>query len=705
MKDPALIVMELVASQAISRDDARALLTAMRAEEPSRESPDNGSGPGADGESVAVVGVATRLPGANSYEDFWQVLADGRDCSQRVPPARQALCDVLEVEDPEYLYGSWIDDIDQFDHEFFGITPADALSMDPSQRVFLQTAYHCLEDAGWAGRIRGTRTGVYGSFDEGDYRLAVPADSPSDVPGRIGSFAASRLSYWLDLSGPASTTSCTCSSSAMALHLACQGIRTGDCDLAIVGGANLLSFPMQRPSLLADASGIMAGAATCHPFAADAKGIGRGEGVIALLLRPLAAALADGDRIRAVIPASAVNNDGHSAMLTAPDPAAQADLLRSAWQKAGWDPTTLDYIEAHGTGTQLGDPIEMKAIHDAAQSHGVPAQSIALGTVKGNLGHLLDGAAGLAGVVRALQVLEHREVPATINLTEPSRHIDFLSSPVFVPTEPWPLATPADRPLRAGVSCFGFNGTNVHVLLEGPPARTHESDRNGGQDRLEGQDRIVPLSARTPEALQRLVVALGEKSTNYAVSDLAWTLTVGREHHQHRVALLVRTPDDVRDRCRQLAALPVTDWDTVDGVVTASGTPGVDAQDPLHQRAGRWVAGESLEPDGSGRVIDAPRYPFEPTSFWPRRTADEQTGTGEASSPRETVLGIVGDVLGMDSISADDSFLGLGGSSLAAIKIQVEVRRNLGVELEMVDILGADSIDEFCTTVVQGGTR
>lgn len=694
MKDPALIVMELLASGAIDRSHARSLLDAVRTAPEERPSAD------AAHEPIAVVGVACRLPGASSYHDFWRVLRDGVDCSERLPARRRELCDVLDVADPEYLYGSWIDDIELFDHAFFGITPADALSMDPQQRVFLQTAYHCLEDAGWAGRVRGTRTGVYGSFDGGDYRLAVPADSPSDVPGRIGSFAASRLSYWLDLSGPASVTSCTCSSSAMAFHLACQGIWSGDCDMAIVGGANILSFPVERPSLLADASGIMARDATCHPFAADARGVGRGEGVVAMLLRPLSTALAAGDRLRAVIPATAVNNDGRSAMLTAPNPTAQSALLRSAWSKAAWDPTTVDYIEAHGTGTQLGDPIEIKAITDAARSHGVPAQTIALGTVKGNIGHLFDGAAGLAGLVKVLHVLEHHEVPPTVNLTEPSRHIDFLESPVFVPTEPWPLQLPADRGLRAGVSCFGFNGTNVHILLESAPSADREAPTAVETDGV-----VVPLSARTPEALSRVVAAVAERPTNYAVLDLAWTLTVGREHQARRVALVARTADDVRRLCRTLVDVPQDEWHLVDGVVTElTAEPGADRTTTALERAREWVGGGAVPAPGPGRVIDAPLYPFEPARVWPEASVGVRPAASAPSSPQEVVLEIVRGVLGMNDVTSDDSFLGMGGSSLAALKVQVEVRKALGVDIDMVDILGADTIADMCSAAMKEKT-
>ena len=717
MDASALIVMDLLAKGAVTRDQARTLLA-------SDGAPGTPAAPAAD-EPVAVVGVAANLPHAEDYDDFWDVLTAGTDCNEPLPQDRRDLCDVLG-EDPQrtFLAGSWISGIELFDHEFFGITPAEAISMDPQQRRFLEVAYHCLEDAGWAGRVRGTRTGVYGSFDGGDYRLGRAVTSPVDIPGRLGSFAASRLSYWLDLSGPASVTSCTCASAAMALHQACLGLRAGDCDMALVGGANLLCFPVERPSLLADASGIMSADSTCRPFDDGARGVGRGEGVVALMLKPLSAARRDGDRVRATIHATAVNNDGRSAMLTAPNPTAQTALLTDAWAKAGWAPSSVDYIEAHGTGTELGDPIEIKAITDAAARHSVPSQTIALGSVKGNIGHLLDGAAGLAGLVKALLVLEHHEVPPTVNLLEPSRHIDFLDSPVFLPTGGWPLDEPRDRPLRAGVSCFGFNGTNVHTLLQAP--ETHGTPEPGPAP---AGPVLVPLSARTPEALADLVGLLARRGVGGRAEgrlvDLAWTLGVGREHHAHRVGLLATDLDGLADLCRTLVDTPPGSWHTVPGVLTAHGGP--DGDDPALRSAAEWVAGGRYDADALAtsrpRVVPAPTYPFRRTRVWPEpppagtpaaaaggplaagpvaQAGAEPTG----ADPLKTCLVVVREALGMPDVGPEDSFLALGGSSLAALKIQADLRSRLGVEVTGADILAADSIRDLGTIVAeQKGNR
>ncbi|MCQ9178695.1 hypothetical protein KMT30_06555 [Streptomyces sp. IBSBF 2953] len=678
-------VLSLLSEGSLDRAEARALVGALQQRaEPVGDAP------------IAVVGVAAELPGADGYQDFWNVLIQGVDCVGPLPESRAELCGpVLEPGAPAtFLSGSWLEDIDLFDNEFFSITPADALGMDPSHRRFLQVAYHCLEDAGWAGRIRGTRTGVFGSIPETDYGSAAPLTSPADVPGRIGSFALSRLSHWLDLRGPAFNVSCTCSSSLVALHLACQALRAGDCETALVGGANVLSFPVARDSRLADASGIMSPSARSRPFDTAADGVGRGEGVIALLLKPLEAAERDRDRIRAVIRASSVNNDGTSAMLTAPNPAAQTSLLLETWRRAGWSPADIDYIEAHGTGTALGDPIEIKAINDAVRSETSDVQCIALGTLKGNTGHLLDGAAGLAGVVKTMLVLEHEEVPPTVNLSEPSRHIDFLNSAVFVPTEAWPLQPKPGAPLRAGVSCFGFNGTNAHVLIETPPAWPAATTRQVGPT-------LLPLSARTPERLTEVLLEYGTRTDpRTPLIDLAWTLAVGREHFDHRVALLAPSVDEFRRLCQELAGLPSEKWGTVAGVMTAFSDVKT-ADDPLHRIGQEWARGGVLDTDalmGDLRpaIITAPGYPFAPNRFWPTaRDAGRQPEPkepGDAATVVEVCVALVREVLGYDDVTPEDSFLGLGGSSLAALQIQAQLLQRYGMELSMADILAADSL-------------
>jgi len=679
-------ILSLLGNGTLSRAEARTLVGALQQRADATDSA-----------PIAVVGVAATLPGADSYEDFWDVLINGVDKVGELPQARRELCAPVVERGftPRLLTGSWLEGIDRFDNEFFSITPADARGMDPVQRRFLQVAYHCLEDAGWAGRIRGTRTGVFGSVPDGDYQKVAPIASPADVPGRIGSFGLSRLSHWLDLRGPAFNVSCTCSSSLVALHTACQALRSDDCDMALVGGANILSFPVVRDSRLADASGIMSPAGKSQPFDTAADGVGRGEGVVALLLKPLDAALHDRDRVRAVITATGVNNDGTSAMLTAPNPTAQAQLLRDVWRKAGWSPTDLDYIEAHGTGTALGDPIEIKAINDAVRAVSPDVQGIALGTLKGNVGHLLDGAAGLAGLVKTLLVLEHQEVPPTVNLTEPSRHIDFLDSAVFVPTEPWPLWKKDDTPLRAGVSCFGFNGTNAHVLVES--VRPQPGTAASGPV-------LLPLSARNPERLAELLRLHGERrDLDASLVDLAWTLSVGREHFAHRVAVVAESVDGFRAVCRTLAGLDPDKWAEIAGVVTAATDPST-AADPRTRIGLEWAKGGSLDTsvlfEGlTPRLVAAPNYPFAPTRYWPTAPAAPRLQIAARRVPEplgdasvvDICVALVKEVLGYDDVTAEDSFLALGGSSLAALQIQSNLQQNYGMELSMADILAADS--------------
>ncbi|MFH8350193.1 beta-ketoacyl synthase N-terminal-like domain-containing protein [Streptomyces sp. NPDC018045] len=693
-------VLSLLGQGALDRAEARTLVGALQQRtEPSADAP------------IAVIGVAATLPGADCYENFWDVLIHGRDRVGGLPGPRQELCaPVIEPgTNPHFLTGGWLDDIDHFDNEFFSITPADARGMDPMQRRFLQVAYHCLEDAGWAGRIRGSRTGAFGSVPDGDYQHVAPLTSPADVPGRIGSFGLSRLSHWLDLRGPAFNVSCTCSSSLVALHLACQALRSGDCDMALVGGANILSFPVIRDSRLADASGIMSPAGKSQPFDTAADGVGRGEGVIALLLKPFKAAVRDRDRIRAVITASSVNNDGTSAMLTAPNPAAQALLLREAWRRAGWSPADIDYIEAHGTGTALGDPIEIKAVNDAVGAVSSDVQQIAFGTLKGNIGHLLDGAAGLAGLVKTMLVLEHQEVPPTVNLTEPSRHIDFLGSAVFVPTEPWPLRKETGAPLRAGVSCFGFNGTNAHVLVESPPAQPQPTASASGP-------LLLPLSARTPERLTELLRIHGASRTvGTPLADLAWSLAIGREHFTHRVAVLASTLDEFRAVCGQLADLDREKWAEIPGVLTAA--THAEATPNRRRRIGLdWVRGGALDTAAlfeglQPRLVTAPGYPFAPTRFWPAArptppnatpAAPPQSGVerlGDDVTVLQICISLVQEVLGYDDVTAEDSFLALGGSSLAALQIQSALQQRYAVELSMADILAADCLSDLAELI------
>jgi acyl transferase domain-containing protein len=729
-------VLRLMEQGHIDRQTAQSLVRALR------QPPADPGGPH-EPDLIAVIGVAAELPGAASYEDFWRVLRDGEDRIAGLPAARRELCEPYlrgpylhklgapdrAAEAPEYMDGAWLDGIDLFDADFFKVTPADARTMDPQQRRFLQVAYHCLEDAGWSGRIRGTSTGVYVAIAGNDYDDAIGELPPSAVPGQVTSFAASRLSFLYDLHGPAFVTSSTCSSSLVALHDAVLGLRAGDCDMAIVGGVNIFSFPVRSDGWLMDASGIMSGGARCRPFDEAADGIGRGEGCIAVLLKPLGRALADRDRIRAVIRGSAINNDGTSAALTAPNPRAHSALLEEAWRRSGISPATLSYIEAHGTGTSLGDPIEVRGISDAVRKHSPLRQFIALGSVKGNIGHLVDGAAGLSGLVKAMLVLEHGCVPPTVNFNEPSSHIDFLSSPVFIPSGMFDLrgGRQGTRPLRAGVSCFGFNGTNVHVVLEEAPARVAAADPGEG-------DLVFPLSARSKRALAGIIEAYGRGSGKYLALravDVAFTLSAGREHFCERVAIIARTTAEFAERCAVLAGTPADRWDRIGGVVTA-GTPRrrvADAAGPSADAAGpaadalglaELYASDGRPPleqfgDTGPCVVGLPLYPFDELPYWlavpvapappapamARQVAGRlpqpddgrpEPGNGRAPDVLRACIEAVATTLGYDDIEPEDSFIGRGGSSLAALAVQSTLLKEHGFEVGMEEILAADDL-------------
>lgn len=684
-------ILELLTSKRIDREVAKALLAAAPAAEGATP-PRGGAGDG----RIAIVGLAAQLPGARTVEDFWDVLTRGEDRVCDLSPARRALCDGVPASlqggggarSGEVL-GAWLEDIDRFDADFFGITPAEARAMDPQQRRFLQVAYHCLEDAGHSSRIRGTRTGVYVSAAMTDYMDALPELTPVAVPANVHSFVASRLSHLLDLKGPAFVTSATCASSMLALHAACAGLRAGECETAVAGGVNIFPFPAVSKRQMVSAAGIASDDNRCRPFDDGAGGIGHGEGAVALLLKPLADAQRDGDRIHGVILGSAVNNDGAGAALTAPNPTAHTELLLDAWKQAGTSPEQLSYIEAHGTGTRLGDPIEIKGITDAVRKFTNRRQFLAVGSVKGNIGHLVDGVAGLSGVVKALLVLRHRSVPPSAQLTEPNSHIDFLDSPVFVPSTNWPLAQ-APEPLRAGVSCFGFNGTNVHMVLEQAPTPNLPAPVNGRY--------VFPLSARTETALRTLLALHADSTEPASARDISHTLWAGREHFAVRTAVIATDTEEFRTRCRVLSTLSEEEWGEA---VAALGADELAATAREYAGGGMPAWQERYEGEVP-LVATLPLYPFDERPYWIEWAPVEEE-TPEEGTTLERLLVILGRILGEDGLDAGKSFLELGGSSLSGLQLEAALRRSLQATVDQADILSAPSLAELARIIDETG--
>jgi phthiocerol/phenolphthiocerol synthesis type-I polyketide synthase B len=428
-------------------------------------------------EPIAVIGLGCRFPGEIAGpEALWQFLCEGRSAVGEVPPDRWSAFDDGSPEVAETLarttrWGSFLTDIDAFDAEFFGISLREAAKMDPQQRLLLEVAWEALEHAGIRpSSLRHSQTGVFCGASIGEYAYLASTDLPAvDAWSNSGgalSIIANRLSYFLDLRGPSLTVDTACSSSLVALHLACQSLRMQDSDVAIAAGVNLLLSPAVFRGF--DQSGALSPTGSCHAFDADADGFVRGEGCGVVVLKRLSDALREGDRLLAVVRGSAVNQDGRSNGLLAPNPAAQMAVLRAAYANAGVPPHEVDYVETHGTGTLLGDPIEARAL-GTVLGRGRPVQSpLFIGAVKSNLGHL-EAAAGMAGFIKAVLAVQRASIPANRGFQTPNPHIAFdqMRLKVVADQQEWPSVV---RPRRAGVSSFGFGGTNAHVVIEQAPA-------------------------------------------------------------------------------------------------------------------------------------------------------------------------------------------------------------------------------------------
>jgi phthiocerol/phenolphthiocerol synthesis type-I polyketide synthase C len=494
---------------------------------------------------VAIVGMACRFPGAKGLEEFWRLLREGTDAITTVPQGRWRLTDYFDpTVSPGKMNSQWggfLDSIDQFDRELFAMAPTLSEHTDPQQRLLLETAWEALEDAFLpASALAGSNTGVFVGISQHDYeRVAyrqLERINAYTAAGVSTAVAANRLSYFFDLRGPSLAIDTACSSSLVALHYACQALHNGESDLALAAGANLIVSPDKTVAL--SQPGFLSGHGRCKAFSAEAEGFVRGEGVGVVVLKPLDAALADGDRIYAVLRGTAVNQDGLTSGLTVPSGAAQERVIADAMARAGVRPSELDYIEAHGTGTRLGDPIEVAAL-SAALAADAPARKskCRIGSVKTNIGHL-EAAAGIAGVIKTALCLHHRTLVPSLHASPPNPDIAFEQLPVAVQTEtePWPTgATPT-----AGVSSFGFGGTNAHAILQASPSPA----AGASGDPMERPVHVLVLSGASREALTEQAsryAALLESSPSMKVADVCHTAATGRSHLEHRLAM--RTGD------------------------------------------------------------------------------------------------------------------------------------------------------------------
>ncbi|HEY5836682.1 type I polyketide synthase [Streptomyces sp.] len=504
-------------------------------------------------EPIAIVGVGCRFPGGvTDAATYWRMLTSGTDAVGDIPADRwdhDAFYDE-EAGKPGKIYtrsGAFLDGLDRFDHDFFGISRREALAMDPHQRLTLEVSWEALEDAGQApSGLAGSRTGVFMGVASSDYvtsRIRHPEEVTAYTSsGAAASFVPARIAYLLDLRGPNITVDTACSSSLLAVHQASQSLRAGECDMALAGGVNAVLSPILMISQSQFGSVSRQGRAMS--FSDSADGYVRGEGCGVVVLKRLSDALRDGDRVLAVVRGGAVNQDGRSAGITAPNGAAQRDVFRRALAAAAVAPDQVGYVETHGTGTRLGDPIEAEALADVyGRDHGAP---VYLGAVKTNFGHL-EAAAGIAGLIKAALCLDRAEIPPNLHFTRLNSNISFDGTTFEVPTRltPWPQA---DGRRVAAVSSFGLSGTNVHMILEQapPPAPPAADDRRPAS--------VLALSARSETALTALAGRYADRladGDDTSLADLCHAAGTGRSHFRHRLAAVGATRQEVAD---QLAA-------------------------------------------------------------------------------------------------------------------------------------------------------
>lgn len=512
-------------------------------------------------DDVAIIGVSLRFPNANNIHEYECILREGKECIDDYPHTRKIFADKylllknVAQEILNYHKGGYLEDIDKFDFKYFGISPKESELMDPHQRMFLQVAMEAFIDAGYnREQIKGSKTGVFVGYTPNteifDYKQIV-TDVEYDkismsIPGNLSSIIPSRVSYFLDLKGPSLLIDTACSSSLVAVHLACKSLNHNECNMAIAGGVRFTLFPLKEFGQV----GIESSDDRTRAFDNKADGTGIGEGVAAILLKPLKDAIKDGDSIYAVIKGTAINQDGSSANITAPNGLAQRDVLIKAWENSGVNPETISYIEAHGTGTKLGDPIEVQGINKAFSRYTAKKHFCGIGSVKTNIGHL-HAASGIAGLIKCVLSLKNRTLYPSLNFEEANENINFDNSAVYVVTElkKWEVDEKKSNKRRCGISSFGFSGTNCHLVLE-------EVSFVKQANISSNPKHIVILSARSKDDLYELLLNwnahLDQNYLNWDVEDLCYTLNNCRELYNHRLAFIF---EDIKDLLVQMKLL------------------------------------------------------------------------------------------------------------------------------------------------------
>ncbi|WP_329571942.1 beta-ketoacyl synthase N-terminal-like domain-containing protein [Kitasatospora sp. NBC_01266] len=706
---------------------------------------------------IAVIAVTGRYPGAPDLEALWRNLRDGVSTISEVPADRWDWREHFDPRhgQPDRSYGRWggfIDGVAEFDAEFFNILPVDAVNTDPQERLFLQACFHLLEQAGQLGATtHEPSTGVFvGTMNATYGKIGATAWPSGKLTGAHSApwSIANRVSYFFDLHGPSFAVDSACSSSLTAIHLAVQSLRSGECRTAIAGGVNLILHPAHLVGL--SAASMLSSDEACKVFDATADGFVPGEGVGAVLLKPLAAAVSDGDRVWGVIKGTAINTAGRTSGYAVPNPARQAELVTTAMRVAAVPPASISYVEAHGTGTELGDPLETAGLVRALAPGRAPQAPCAVGSIKANIGHL-EGAAGIAGLTKVLLQLKHRQIApcsSVVNLNPKIAESPVLRFPRAL--EDWQ----AEGPRRAGVSSFGAGGANVHLIVEEylPVFPEPAGEPVGSAD----PEQLVLLSARTGTQLRSLAGALAQRLNEvatepYDLARLAYSTQVGRKELAVRLALPVTDVAALRSALTAFAAgerapgartgrldRDRARGDLLDDEDGQAYVEALTAKRRLGKLADLWVDGTPIDwarlwDTRPPARVELPPYPFEPTHYWvpvaqdhapapaarshapavtaptTRTTAGVPSGTdGRAAADghravveRDVRLAACGFLL-IDPADVDIAadLMELGFDSVSLVQLTGRLGETYGVEVEPVVVFDHPTLADLCGFLV-----
>ncbi|MDB6039246.1 MAG: polyketide synthase [Verrucomicrobiales bacterium] len=677
---------------------------------------------GKNTEPVAIIGLAGIYPKAADIRQFWKILTEGTAAIGEIPKSRwdwkEYHGDPSEGEDVSLSHsGGFIDEVDKFDSLFFNISPREAALMDPRQRLFLQTVWSVLEDSGTTLKdLWNTRTGLFVGAQGNDYAEILQGSNAAEMAAGLSpAMLANRVSHFFNWHGPSEVIDTGCSSAAMAIHRAVQAIRAGECEQAVAGGVNLILSP--RPHLLLSQLGLLSAEEQSKIYDKNGSGYLRGEGIGAVLLKPLSRALADRDPVYATVLATAQVHNGRTASTGLPNPLAQAEALLRTWQAAGIDPATISYLEAQGTGTAYGDQAELVAFKTAFEKWNALREYrsarhnfCGIGSIKPSIGHL-ETASAIAAFTKVALALKHKYIPPTLNLPKQFTELDLEKSPFHLQSEAsfWE-STPQTSPHRAGVHSFGFGGTIVHILLEEAPP---DPEANVDPD----IEQLFVLSAKTETQLHIYANSVADwldETPSPSLRNLVYTFQVGREHMEFRLAAVVRTTDELKKQLREFSN-GGKDARLFSGKARKGDF--IKPEGSLSDIAAAWVGGNSIDwncrGEGLARKISAPTYPFARVSHWVHPapvsgtgdTAKVINGHNNGSSSRIHRNGnsadgirelhqLIADLLQLDPVNVpvDEPLLKFGADSIFLMQLMRKLRKRFGLQLKVAELVECQTI-------------